>query len=133
MALTVLNTYKNALLTDKANCPNWSSDNIKVVLVTSGHTFDTDADAFLDDVLAANRVMTSDNLTVTVSGRNVDAADGVALNDTNNGRVSTQAFVYYDTGVESTSRLLAHDDAVALTSDGTNDVLNFNASGIFDL
>lgn len=134
MAATVLNTYKRAIMKGTAlNLEDASK--LKVVLVTSGHTFDSDADEFLDDILSANRVMTSDAFTgiVAATGANLDANDGVTLNDTDNGKTSTQAFLYYDTGVESTSRLIFHDDSVAISSDGTNDTLNFNASGIFDL
>lgn len=133
MALTVLNTYKNRCLLGTA--PNLTTANkLKVVLVTSGHTHNGDTQSNLSSITSTNRVMTSNGFTGIVSGRNLDAADGVTLNDTGNSRVSTQAYLYYDTdGTDTNAILIAHDNAVNLTSDGTNDVLNFNASGIFDL
>lgn len=135
MAEVILDSYKNALLTSGANLPDLSTASCKVVLVTANHTADTTAsgDAFLSDIASAERVMTTDAFTCTVSGTNVDAADGVTINDTDNGLTSSQAYLYYDTGDEATSRLIYHDDSVSITSDGTNDTLNFNASGIFDL
>ena len=135
MAANLLATYKNALLTDKANCPNFSTDDIKCVLVTSNHVADLSAtgDEFLSGIPAAERVMTSASIPCTVSGTNVNAQDGITLTDPDNGKTSSQAFLYLDTGTETTSRLLMHDDSVALTSDGTNDTLNDDAQGLFDL
>lgn len=130
--LTVLTTYKNACL--KGNAPDLSeASKLKVVLVTADHVHDGATQNFLSDIQSANRVMTSDAFTGIVTGANLDAADGVALNDPGNGKTSSQAYLYHDTGTESTSRLVAHDDSVVLTSDGTNDVLNFDSQGIFDL
>src|SRR5690606_28772458 len=127
---TVLPTYQHALLTGTSI--DLENVTVKVVLVTSDRPHSASVE-FLSDIAAANRVMASDAITVTVTGTNVDFADGVTLNDEGNGKTSSQAYVYVDTGTESTSRLIYHDDSVALTSDGTNDVLNAHASGLFDL
>ena len=135
MAETVLMSYKRALLNDAVGLNLTTAGQLKVVLVTSSHSLDTDLDEFLDDISGANVVMTSDAFTgiVAATGANLDAADGVSITDPNNGRTSSQGFLFYDTGVESTSRLLMHDDALVHASDAADDTLNFNASGIFDL
>jgi hypothetical protein len=132
MAASILQTYKTALLTGAG--PDLTTANaLRVVLVTGSHTHDGTTQDFLDDVLAANRVMTSVAFTGAVSGATLSLPPDIVLTDTNNGRVSSQAYLYYDTGVESTSRLLYHDDAVVLTSDGTNDTLNDPAEGVITL
>lgn len=132
MALTVLTTYKNALLRGQG-FDLTTANKLKVVMVTSAHTHNGATLNFLSDIAAANRVMTSNGFTGIVSGYNLDANDGVPLNDLNNGRVSSQAYLYFDTGAENTSRLIAHQSSIVITSDGTNDVLNFHTNGIFDL
>lgn len=136
MALTVLGSYKRALLTNAANVPDLSSATLKWLLVTADHVADdgVTGDEFLDDILSANRVMFSEALaSVSINSSNTLDADDAALLDTGNGRVSSQAYLYAETGVESTSRLIARESSAALTSDSTNDTMQHNASGIFTL
>ena len=135
MAETVLMSFKRASLKDAVGLDLTTASKLKVVLVTSSHSFNTDNDEFVDDISGANVVMTSDAFTgvVAATGANLDATDGVSITDPDNGRTSSQGFLYYDTGTPGTSRLLMHDDALVHASDAADDTLNFNASGIFDL
>lgn len=89
---------------------SWSTDDIKVVLVdTNDYTVDLAAHDFLDDIPAAARVATSGNLaSKTVTDGVADAAD-VTLSSVT-GDESEALVIYKDTGVESTSNLIAYID-----------------------
>jgi len=86
------------------------TDNIKVVLVdTATYTVNLATDAFLSDILIAERVATSGNLTTKTSTAGVfDAADVVFSAVT--GDPSEALVIYRDSGVEGTSELLAYID-----------------------
>lgn len=97
-------------------------DDIKVVALNSGYTFDRTHD-FLSDITGggSNVVVTSGNLaskTVTqVNNKAVfDAAD-VAFGNVNNGTV-TQYVIYKDTGVAGTSQLILHVDGYSQATNG---------------
>lgn len=89
---------------------DWDTDTIKVVLVdTADYTVSIDVHDNLDDVPAAARVATSAALgTKTVTLGVADAADITFTAVT--GDVSEALIIYKDTGVESTSRLIAYID-----------------------
>lgn len=89
---------------------SWSSDNIKVVLVdTADYTVNLATDTALSDIAAAGRVATSGNLaSKTVTAGVADAAD-VTLSAVT-GDESEALVIYKDTGVESTSTLIAYID-----------------------
>lgn len=117
---------------------SWSGDDIKVVLVDAAdYTSDIAADDFLDDIPAGARVATSANL----SGKTV--VDGVAdANDVTLTSVSGDEFellaIYQDTGVESTSRLIALIDTATnlpLTPNGGDVTIQWDngANRIFKL
>jgi hypothetical protein len=114
-----------------------STADVRVAFVDSGYTADlTDGgDEFLSDVKASGTVLTASDLSnVSWSSRVLDA-DDPTITDPGSGE-ATQAVVYIDTGTDSTSRLLGHTDTASglpLTFDGTNDNLQFNASGILKL
>lgn len=135
MAAQLFDKYVNALLTNGGNIPDVSTATMKVAFLASG-TQAVDAsstgDEYLSDI-SANVLTTSDPLNVTVSNRAVDAADGVTLTDPGGGDTADQAVLYADTGTASTSRLVLLDDTVSITFDGTDDTLNIDASGLFDL
>ncbi len=89
---------------------DWDTDNIKVVLVDAAdYTVDLVNHDNLDDIPAAARVATSANLaSKTVTGGVADAADITFTAVT--GDVCEALVIYKDTGVESTSRLIAYID-----------------------
>lgn len=91
---------------------DWDTNNIKVVLIdTADYTFSQTHDN-LDDVAGAARVATSGNLSgKTVTDGVADAADVTFTAVT--GDVSEALIIYKDTGVESTSRLIAYIDTAS--------------------
>ncbi len=89
---------------------DWDTQNIKVVLVDNAdYTVNLATDNALDDIAAGGRVATSSNLTSkTVTDGVADAAD-VTFSAVS-GDVSESLVIYYDSGVESTSLLIAYID-----------------------
>ena len=92
---------------------DWDTDNIKVVLVdTADYTVNLATDEDLADVTAGGRVATSGNLaSKTVTAGVADAADITFSSVT--GDQCEALVIYQDSGVESTSRLLAYIDTAA--------------------
>lgn len=112
------------------------ADNIKVVLLDSGYTYSSAHDN-LDDVGAGTRIATSGNLaSKTGTDGYFDSADvlfaAVAAGDT-----ITQLWVYKDSGVESTSKLMAYYDtnaaaaAISVATNGGDITVAPHASGWF--
>ena len=89
---------------------SWSADNIKTVLVDSAdYTVNLSAHQFLSDVPVAARVATSTNLaTKTTTAGQADAADITYTAVT--GDISEALVIYQDSGVATTSRLIAYID-----------------------
>ena len=89
---------------------DWSVDNIKVVLVDAAdYVVNLATHGNLSDIIAAARVSTSGNLSSKTSTAGVaDAADVVLTAVT--GDPSEALVIYKDTGVESTSKLIAYID-----------------------
>lgn len=138
MANRLFQTYKQALMTTKANCPDLTSDDIRVVLVdVADHDPDSTigGDEFLSDIPAGARIAVTANLaSKAVANAVFDAAD-TPLPDTG-GDVAEELVIYYHTGTEATSRLLAIIDTapgLPITPDSVEDLIRWNASGIFAL
>lgn len=117
---------------------DWSTDNIKVVMVDHGtDTPNTSTDEFLSDILAGARVATSGNLaTKTVTAGVVDAAD-ITITSVSGATVESLV-VYKDTGVDSTSPLIAYidttsDASLPFTPNGGDVTIQWNASGIVSI
>lgn len=111
------------------------ADDIKVVLLDSGYTFNSAHD-FLDDISGTAIVATSANLaSKTTTGGVFDAADVTFTALTGDDVVAY--VVYKDTGSSATSPLLCYVDTAADTSDlliepdGTDVTLRWNSAGIF--
>jgi len=117
---------------------DWLTDNIKIVFVDAAdYTKDLANHDALDDIPAGARVATSGNL----SGK--DATDGVA--DASDVTVSAvtgdefeQIVIYLDSGVESTSLLIANIDTASnlpLTPNGGDVIVSWDdgANKIFKL
>lgn len=118
MANALYTTAKTALMNGELNL---STDNLKVVLVDTGvYTANLTTDAFLSDV--SGIVATSSTLIGTVVAAGVfSAADVTFVAVTGN---SVEALVIYkDTGVASTSQLIAYIDTATglpVTPDGSD-------------
>ena len=111
-----------------------TANSLRYVLCDGGYTPNTDVggDEFLADIPAASRLAISENLpNVTVTGRTVDADDGTLV-DPGGGDTGTIMVLYQDTGTESTSRLINHF-AVSHTLDGTDDNIQINAEGLYQI
>lgn len=115
---------------------NLETDTIKAVLVDSAdYTANLSTHDNLDDVASGGRVGTPQTLgSKTFTNGVFDAADITFPSVT--GDVCELLLIYKDTGVESTSRLIALFDTVTglpVTPNGGNIVVTWNASGIFAL
>lgn len=131
MANVLYPKYKEACLNGTA--PNLSSDTIKAVLVDTGTYTYSAAHQYLSSLTGT--VGTAITLgTKTVTNGVFDAADGTFTSVSGN---TAEALVLYkDTGVAGTSQLIAYIDTatgLALTPNGNNVDVTWNASGIFAL
>jgi hypothetical protein len=118
-----------------------TGETVKMVLLTSGYTFSV-AHEFLSDVAGAARSseVTLANVTVTrvddggtVDAVRIDADDPTTANSNafaaDVGVTVTQAWVYLDSGVEATSRLVRYFDFTGASMDGGLD-FTFGATGL---
>lgn len=116
---------------------NYSSDNIKVVLVDTGlYTANLATDQYLSDIPSGARVATSSNLaSKTVTNGVADAADVTFPAVT--GASIEAVVVYKDTGTPSSSRLICYIDSgssgIPITPNGGDIATAWHASGIFKL
>jgi hypothetical protein len=87
----------------------WLTDTIKAILVDTGaYTVDTAVHANLSDVPAGARVATATLASPTATAGTADAAD--VTFPAVSGATSEALVLYKDTGVESTSTLIAYID-----------------------
>jgi len=107
MANSLYDKGREAFLTGAIN---WSSDTIKVVLVDGAdYTVNLSTDQYLSDVPSGARVATSSALgSKTTTAGVADAADVTLTAVT--GDPSEALVIYKDTGVASTSPLIAYID-----------------------
>ena len=117
---------------------NWSSDTIKIVLLDAAdYTVNLATHDNLDDIPAAARVATSSALTGKTTTDGVADADDVVLSSVT-GDQSEAFAIYKDTGVESTSKLIAYFDTatgIPVTPNGGNITVQWDsgANKIFKL
>lgn len=136
MTSVVYPLYKEALLTGSSNI-SLTSGTVKVIGIdTADYTYSTAHD-MLDDVAAGARVGTA---TLT-SGKSVTAgvfdADDVTMSSVSGDQFEA-LIIYIDTGVESTSRLVAYIDSgtgLPFTPSGGNITITWDsgANKIFKL
>lgn len=117
---------------------NWINDTVKMTLVDNAdYTVSIDVDDFYNDVPAAGRVATSAALSSKTSALGVaDAADVTFASVT--GDVSESLVIWKDSGVETTSPLIAYIDTgtgLPVTPNGGNITVTFDsgANKIFKL
>lgn len=125
--------YKHALMTGTAL--DLSTADLRVVQVLNAP--DPATAEFLSDIPALDRLSTSLSLaSVTVTDGVLDAAD-LTLPDPDGSPTAGVALVLYlHTGVDATARLIALIDTVdglPNTLDGVDDVIHWDAQGIFAL
>lgn len=134
MANAVYPKGKEALLRGEVDLLD---DDIRIVLLTSSYSYNTAHD-HLDDIPGGYRVAVSDPLaSKTVTNGAFDAADVTFTALT--GSTVTRYVVFKDTGVESTSTLLAFIDtrgdttSISYTPNGADLTIVHNAAGIFTI
>lgn len=118
-----------------------NATNIKVAAVNvsgTGTLYTYSAShTFLSDIPGASIIATSGNLaSLTFTDGTFDAADLVPAFTAMTGTQIEAIVIYIDTGVGSTSRLLAYFDTATglpLTPTGSNVDATWNASGIFTI
>lgn len=135
MANALYSKGKEAFLSGSINL---SSDTIKVVLVDSAeYTLAISTDDNLDDIPSGARVGTSSALaSKTVTNGTFDAAD-VSITGISDSSVFEYIIIFKDSGVESTSKLIACFDTgtgwpASVSNSGQVDI-TWHASGIFSL
>lgn len=135
MANVIYPKFKEALLTSAANSDLENGD-VKAILVDLADYTYNSAHDMLDDVAGAAIVATSGNLaSKTITDGVFDSANPVFTAVT--GDVSEALILYIDTGVSSTSRLVAFYDTgvtgLPVTPNGGDINITVNASGWFAL
>lgn len=128
MANALYDSGRDAFLTGDIA---WDTDTIRAVLIDSAdYTVNLATDNFLNDIPAAARVATAALASKTTDGTGVaDAADVTFSAVT--GDQSEAVVLYKDTGVESTSQLIAYIDTATglpVTPSGS-DILIFWSDG----
>lgn len=135
MATALYDTGRAAFLTAGVN---WTSDNIKVALVnTSSYTVNLATDQFLNIIPGGAIVATSGNLTSTTATAGVANAANLTYTAVSGSTIGALV-IYKDTGVSSTSQLIAYiDNATGLpvTPNGGNITVTWDtgANKIFKL
>lgn len=111
---------------------DWDANAIKIRLLDNTYTYSA-AHQYLSDT--TGEVATSANLgTKTVTNGAADAADFTFSSVS--GNQVTQFIIYADTGVASTSRLIAHFDTATglpVTPNGGDIDFTIDAAGLFSL
>ncbi len=103
----------------------WLTDDIQCLLIdTDDYTIDVDVDEFVSDVLAtpAAEVARSSDFTTKTSTLGVADADDVTFTSVT-GDESEAVVIFKNTGVDSTSQLIAYIDTATglpVTPDGNN-------------
>lgn len=108
---------------------------IRAMLVDSGYTFNVAHD-FLDDVGAPTRVGTAQALAskaIITNGNNraLDAADTTWAGLTGDPVVAV--IIYVHNASDAAARLLGYIDGIAITPDGSDVTLRWNAAGILEI
>nr|WP_308194022.1 hypothetical protein [Mycolicibacterium neoaurum] len=89
---------------------NWTSDNIKAVLVDTGaYTVALGSNQFLSDIPSGARISTSANLSGKTATGGVADANDVTFTSVSGATVEA-VVLYKDTGSAATSRLIAYID-----------------------
>lgn len=151
MASYIPNSFKGRLLGDTSQIStaiNLASDTIKLMLLTSSHTPDIDAEVFIDDV-STNEVAASGtysaggvtlNITSDTGGGGTDDTDDEGVLDADDVSITSATItarygvIYKDTGTPSTSPIIAVIDFGSNQSSSAGTfAITWNAEGIINL
>jgi hypothetical protein len=113
-----------------------NTDDIRVVVLTSGYSRNLAHD-FLNDIVIASNAPASGH-TATLTGEAVDTdgtfdSDDATWTSVTTGNTITQLQMYKHTGTDTTSPLVANYDGFSQATNGGNLTGSVNASGWFDL
>lgn len=146
MASYVPNAFKGRLLGDIAQIStaiNLATDTVKLMLLTSSHTPDADAEVFIDDVsaneVAASGTYSAGGVTITQTGSTDDTDDegvfdGDNVSFTSATITARYGVVYKDTGTPSTSPIVCIIDFGSnQTSTAGTFAIAFAAEGILNI
>lgn len=110
-----------------------STTDIRVQLLNSNYIPSQSAHEYFDDVPVGARVADSLQLTgKTVSGRTFNA-DDLEFPTVAAGSTVESYVIYLNSGEDSTSPLIAYFDGFSVLTIGTDVVIRFDDTGIFDL
>lgn len=135
MANTLVATFLEALLGADIDP---LADNIKMVLTDNTYTYSAAHDN-LDDVPSGTRVATSGNLASKTGTGGYFDSNPLTYSALPGGDTITQGYLFKDTGVESTSKLMAYYDtnaaasAISVATNGGDVIVTPHASGWFKL
>jgi hypothetical protein len=134
MANAIYPKYKEAILDSLTNA-DLNDNTVKVALIATGETY-VGTDSFLSDITGGNIVGTAQTLGNTTVTNGLFDADDATFTAVSGAQV-VALLIYIDTGVGSTSRLVAWIDTgvtgLPVTPNGGNITVTWNASGIFQL
>lgn len=146
MANYVPNAFKGRLMGDTAQIStaiNFATDSFKLMLLTSSHTPDVDAEVFIDDVsaneVAASGTYSAGGIALTMTGSTDDTDDEGVLDATDVSVTSATitaryGVVYKDTGTPSTSPIVCVIDFGSNQSSTSGTfAVTFAAEGILNL
>lgn len=114
---------------------NLVGDTIKIILIDGADYTYSDTHEYLSDVPSAARVATSSALTGKAVTNGVFTASNPTFTSVT-GDSAEAIIVYKDTGVESTSPILAYIDnagTMTVTPNGNDIPVLFDAAGIFSI
>jgi hypothetical protein len=114
--------------------PNFGSDNLKLVLLTSAYTYSS-SHHNLSDITGGDIVATSANLSGAANTGGVLSASNYTFTALTGSQV-TQAWLYHDTGTSSTSTLLFYFNVglgLPFTPNGTDLLVDWSTAGIAQL
>lgn len=133
-----MNVYPKAVEAFMSGGIDLLTDTIKVVLVDAGYVY-SDTHEFLASVASTARVGTAVTLTGKAVTNGAFTADDPTFTAVTAGDTATGMVVYKDTGVEATSRLLAHIDRsgdsvpISKETNGGNILVDWPNNRIFKL
>ena len=133
MANTLYTLGKNLILTGGLN---WTSANLKAILVSGGYVPNLATDQFLSiipggDVLSTKVALTGLSVSSGAAFANPVTFTGVPSTD-----VGTQMVIFVDTGVSSTSPLIGYVNVgvgLPVTSDGNAITCTFFGNQVFSI
>lgn len=146
MASYITNAFKGRQMGDTAQIStavNLATDTIKLMLLTSSHTPDADAEVFIDDVSAnevgASGTYSAGGVTLTWAG-STDDTDDEGVGDATDVSITSAtitaryAAIYKDTGTPSTSPIIAVIDFGSNQSSTAGTfAITFASEGILNL